>query len=208
MALDRSLPIRVSGGHVFLSSINALIILSAAVLLPFQVGAPRKFTAPETFVGKAETRTPEGAMASAPLTIQIDRYTLDGHRKVMEEALRTGGYPGFLAALRNAPAVGHVQAGERKVTVRWAHQVPDGETRTISVVTDAPLFFIGGGRPDAKPRAGYELAVLQLKMDSSGIGEGTLAAAARVKRGGATGVEVDEYADQPIKLVSIRREIK
>jgi hypothetical protein len=192
---------------VFLSSINALIILSLAVFLPIQ-GEPRKWTAPETFVAKAETRTPEGAVASAPLTIQIDRYTLDGHRKVMEEALRTGGYPGFLSALRNAPAVGHVQVGERKVTVRWARQVPDGENRTISVVTDAPLFFIGGGRPDAKPRAGYELAVLQLKMDSSGIGEGTMAAAARVKPGGETGVQIDKYADQPIKLVSIRREIK
>jgi hypothetical protein len=192
---------------VFLSSINVYIILSVAILLPFQ-GEPRKWTAPETFFAKAESRTPEGAIASAPLTIQIDRYTLDGHRKVMEEALRTGGYPGFLAALRNAPAVGHVQAGERKVTVRWARQVPEGENRTISVVTDAPLFFVGGGRPDAKPRAGYELAVLQLKMDSSGIGEGTMAAAARVKPGGATGVQVDQYADQPIKLVSVRREIK
>ena len=47
------------------------------------------------------------------------------------------------------------------------------QDRTISVVTDAPIFFVGGGSPDAKPRAGYELAVLQLKMDSSGIGEGT-----------------------------------
>ena len=78
----------------------------------------------------------------------------------------------------------------------------------ISVVTDTPIFFLGGGGPDAKPKAGYELAVLQLKMDSSGIGEGSIAAAARVKPGGTTGVQVDRYADQPIKLVSIRREIK
>jgi hypothetical protein len=75
-------------------------------------------------------------------------------------------------------------------------------------VTDAPIYFLGGGRPDAKPRDGYELAVLQLKMDSSGVGEGSMAAAARVKRGGETGVQVDQYADQPVKLISIRREIK
>lgn len=193
---------------MFLSSINALIILSVAIFLPQQVGAPRKFTAPETFFAKAEAKSAEGAVATAPITIQIDRYTLEGHRKVVEEALRTGGYPGFLTALRNAPAVGHIEAGTRKVTVRYAREVTEGETRTITVVGDVPLFFIGGGNPDSKPRAGYELSVLQLKMDSSGIGEGSLAAAARVKPGGPTGVQVDRYADQLVRLLSVRREIK
>jgi hypothetical protein len=164
--------------------------------------------APETFFAKAETRSGDSAVASVPLTVQIDRYTPDADRKRMEDALRTGGYPGFLAALRKAPVVGSVEIGARKFPVRWAKQAADGEGRVISVVTDTPIYFVGGGRPDAKPKAGYELAVLQLKMDSSGIGEGSMAAAARVKPGGTTGVQVDQYADQPIKLVSIRREIK
>ena len=126
----------------------------------------------------------------------------------MEEALRTGGYPGFLTALRKAPVVGYVEAGAKKFTVRWARVVPDGDGRTISIVTDGPIYFVGGGNPDAKSRAGYDLAVLQLKMDAAGIGEGTMAAAARVKPGGETGVIIDQYADQPIKLLSVRREIK
>jgi hypothetical protein len=99
-------------------------------------------------------------------------------------------------------------AGDQKFTVRWAKQVPDGTGRIISIVTDQPIFFVGGGKVGAKPREGFELAVLQLKMDDAGTGEGTMAAAARVKPGGETGVRIDQYADQPIKLVSIRREIK
>ena len=188
-------------------SINIWVIASLFALVPSQ-GAARKWTAPETFVAKAETRTGDTAVGSAPITIQVDRYSKDTDVKAMEEALRTGGYPGFLTALRKAPTVGYVEAGARKFPVRWARQVPDGDGRTISVVTDTPIYFVGGGRPDAKPRAGYELAVLQLKMDSSGIGEGSLAAAARVKPGGETGVRIDNYADEPIKLVSVRREIK
>ena len=188
-------------------SLNIWAMVSLLALGSFQ-GAPKVWTAPETFVAKAEARAGATAVASAPLTIQIDSYTKDADRKVMEEALRVGGYPGFLTALRKAPPVGYVQAGDKKFTVRWAKQVPDGLGRTISVVTDAPIFFVGGGNPDAKPRAGYELAVLQLKMDSSGVGEGTMAAAARVKPGGDTGVVIDQYADQPIKLMSVRREIK
>jgi hypothetical protein len=195
------------GGVVFVNSLKLGVIASLLALGPSQ-GEPRKWTAPETFVAKAEARSGATAVASAPLTIQVDRYTPDADRKVMEEALRTGGYPGFLTALRKAPAVGYVEVGDKKFTVRWSRQVPDAQGRTISIVTDAPIFFVGGGNPDAKPRAGYELAVLQLKMDSSGIGEGTMAAAARVKPGGETGVRIDRYADQPIKLVSVRREIK
>ena len=192
---------------MLVNSLNILVLASLFALVPWQ-GEPKKWTAPETFVAKAEVRSGETAVGSAPVTIQVDRYTKDSDRTVMENALKHGGYPGFLTAVRKAPAVGYVEAGGKKFTIRWARQVPDGEDRTISVVTDAPIFFIGGGRPDAKPRAGYELAVLQLKMDSSGIGEGSMAAAARVKPGGPTNVQVDQYADQPIKLVSIRRLIK
>jgi len=192
---------------VFVYSLNIWVIASLLALVPSQ-GEPRKWTAPETFVAKAETRSGATGVASAPVTIHVDRYTPEADLKMMQEALRTGGYPGFLTALRKAPVVGHVEVGDRKIPVRWSRQVPDGANRTISFVTDAPIFFVGGGNPNAKPKAGYELAVLQLKMDSSGIGEGTMAAAARVKPGGETGVVIDQYADQPIKLVSVRREIK
>jgi len=34
-----------------------------------------------------------------------------------------------------------------------------------------------------------------------------MAAAARVKPGGETGVQVDDYADQPIKLTGVARKI-
>ena len=193
---------------MFANSWNMWVIVSLIALMPAQ-GEPRKWTAPETFFAKAESRAETTAIASATVTIQVDKYTSDADRKVMEEALRTGGYPGFLTALRKAPIVGYVETGGgKKFTVRWAKQVPDGTGRVISIVTDTPMFFVGGGRVDAKPRAGYELAVLQVKLDASGLGEGTMAAAARVKPGGETGVVIDQYADQPIKLLSVRREIK
>jgi hypothetical protein len=183
------------------------VLVSLLALVPSQ-GGSRKWTAPETFVAKAESRAGTTAIASAPLKIQVDSYTKDKDRSVLEETLRTGGYPGFLAALRKAPVVGYVETGNAKFSIRWARAVAAGTGRTISIVTDAPIYFVGGGAPDAKPRDGYELAVLQLKMDSAGMGEGSMAAAAKVKPGGPTGVSIDQYADQPIKLISVRREIK
>jgi len=107
------------------------------------------------------------------LVMLYDRLVLDLNRS--EEALRVGGYPGFLPALRKAPDVGYVELGGRKITIRWARQVPSGQGRTIVVVTDKPVVFIGGGAAEAKPRAGYEVAVLELKIDNGGKGTGTMA---------------------------------
>ena len=72
-------------------------------------------------------------------------------------------------------------------------------------VTDKPVFFVGGGRADAKPRAGYESALIQLLVDEAGSGTGTMAAAARVKPGGETGVRIDNYAEEPLTLMKVTR---
>jgi len=77
------------------------------------------------------------------------------------------------------------------------------------LITDKPVYFVGGGSTKAKPREGYEVAVLQFRLDDSGLGfEGTMAAAARVKPGGPSGVQIDDYAEKPIQLQTINRAIK
>ena len=61
------------------------------------------------------------------------------------------------------------------------------------------------GREDAKPRAGYEVAVVQIQLDGKGQGKGTIAAAARVRPDGDGGVLLDDYAEKPIALTNITR---
>ena len=168
----------------------------------------RPYTAPETFSTQMQART-EVAGSAASMKVHIDRYTADTDRKTISEALTHGGYPDFLAALRKAPAVGRVELGTEKFVVRWAREqaTPKGG-RSITVVTDQPIYFLGGGKVDAKPRAGFELSVVQLSVDDLGLGTGTMAAAARVKPDGQGGVVLEDYADQPIKLTYVRREVK
>ena len=101
-----------------------------------------------------------------------------------------------------------MKLGDRQWPIRWAREQPGPRGRTIVVVTPEPIFFVGGGRIDAKPREGYEVGLVQLQIDSVGLGSGSMAAAARVKPGGETGVQVDDYADKPIKLVTVVRKIE
>ena len=162
--------------------------------------------APEIFSGTAQAKNATGAV-SGTLELRLKRYTPDFDRKTVETALREGGYPRFVTALRNAPEVGQlVLGGSEPFAIRYAREKVEAGGRTIVVVTDKPVFFIGGGfAGGGKPRAGYEVAVVQIQLDGKDQGRGTVAAAARVRPDGDGGVLLDDYAEEPIVVVNVTR---
>ena len=95
--------------------------------------------------------------------------------------------------------------GDQAFTIKWATQeaLPGG--RRIVVVTDKPIAFVGGAAVGAKSRAGYEVAVIRFEIDKEGQGQGEMAAAARVRPGGDTGVLIDDYAEALIKLTKVTK---
>jgi hypothetical protein len=183
---------------------TALLIVTstAGILLSQSRGAPEMFTANLHVTGAT------AGAAAATILINIQRYTPDADRTAVLTALKTGEQEAFLTALRKAPEVGTVSVGNQKWVIRWAREQSTAKGRTIVLVTDQPVFFVGGGRVDAKPRAGYEVAVIQIQIDDVGLGNGSMAAAAKVKAGGETGVQIDDYGDKPIKLVTVVRKIQ
>jgi hypothetical protein len=159
---------------------------------------------PETFHAEAQVLG-RGAGSSAQVTIRIEQYSEERDRKTMQDALKDGGFAAFLPALRKAPPVGFVEMHGRTVAVRWAHEQKTAQGRTISVVAERPLYFVGGGDVDAKPREGFEVAVILLDVDLIGLGKGSMAPAARVQPGGPTGVQIEDYAEKAVTLVTVRR---
>lgn len=156
----------------------------------------------ETFDVTATAAAGPGSVGTVtvPMVIEIDRYTPAHARTTVTDALKYQGYPGFLNALRAAPVAGSLKVGPDNFVIRFAREQPSGSERAISVVTDKPVFFIGIGKPDAKAKAGYEVAVVQFTVDTAGQGTGTMAAAARVKPGGPAGFRIDDYAETPVKI--------
>jgi hypothetical protein len=188
-------------------SIQSSLALALFVTTAVATQTSSNAGAPEVFNVNAQVKTSGGASAST-MQVHVTRYTPDADRTAVETALKHGGYAAFLNALRKAPEVGHVQAGEQKFAIRWARETKTANGRTIVVVTDKPVFFVGGGAADAKPRTGYDVALIQMNVDGVGFGSGSMAAAARVRPGGDAGVQVDDYADSPIKLVTVSRLMK
>jgi hypothetical protein len=187
------------------TKILAIVLLLAAHSgLGAQAAGPTT-GAPEIFNATASAKNATSAISGA-LEVRVTRYTPDFDRRTVEEALRFGGYPRFLTALRNAPEVGQLVLGSgQPYAIRYARETVDAGNRTIIVVTDRPVFFVGSGRADAKPRAGFEVAVLQIQLDATGRARGTMAAAARVRPNGDGGVLLDDYAEEPIALTNITR---
>jgi hypothetical protein len=184
-----------------------LIALIALAASPRAGQTPRNNGAPETFSANAQVKAAAGAIA-ATIQIEIRRYSPDFDRTSVEGALKGGGYPSFLTALRKAPEVGTVAVGDQKFSIRYAREQKTDKGRTITIVTDKPMFFVGGGRAEAKPRAGYEVGAIQMMVDAVGLGSGSMAAAARIKPGPeGVGIQVDDYADEPIKLVTVSRKM-
>jgi hypothetical protein len=189
-----------------ISGLAIAVAMGCALTAPVagQIARTRVPTAPEQFSANANVTQGAGASA-ATLVIVVDRYNTSKERDALADVLRRGGSSAFLPALRQSSPVGHIDAGPQRWTVRYAHQRTTGKGRTIVVITDEPMYFVGGGRPEAKPREGYDVAVAQFDVDDVGLGTGTMAAAARVKIGGPAGVQIDDYAEKPIQFVTIRR---
>jgi len=182
-----------------------VLLLAAPVWVRAQATGPAA-TAPEVFTATAQAKNATGAV-SGTLEARVSRYTPEFDRGAVEMALRNGGYPGFLTALRKAPEVGQlIVAGGQPFAIRYAREKVEAGARTIVLVTDRPVYFIGGGRGEpTKPREGFEVAVVQIQLDATGKGSGMMAGAARVRPDGDGGVLLDDYAEQPIALTGVTR---
>ena len=177
-------------------------VLLTSPLLRSQAPAPAPATA-ETYTATLQVKG--DATASTTIRIELLRYTPDRDREPVEKGLKFGGYPAFLAALRQARKVGTVATSKKAWMIRWASAKPTPGGRRIVLITDQPMYFLGGGATDAKPRAGYEVGVIQMEVDAAGNGTGSVAAAARVKAG-EDGVVVDDYGDQRIEITKVVRD--
>jgi hypothetical protein len=161
--------------------------------------------AAETFTATAELKAPGGVAASAPVTITIDRKMPQGEIDGLLKAFTSGGVQALRKALVGVPPTGSVKLGGGASTpTRLTLERPTEKGRLITIVVDEPLLFVGAGRPDAKPKAGFDFAIIDLEVDSAGRGSGMLAPAAKVTVKQGVFV-VQDYASEPVRLAGISR---
>jgi hypothetical protein len=179
-----------------LHALVGLIVIGAAVHA--QSGA-------ETFSATATVKTVGASVATAPVTIVVDRKMTQAEADSLISAFKTGGAPALRKALVGVPPTGSVRLGSGTPTpTRLTLERPTDKGRLLTIVTDTPILFLGAGVPGAKAKAGYDFAILDLEVDGTGNGSGSLAPAAKVTIKQGIFV-VEDYASELVRLTAVTK---
>ena len=180
---------------------NGVLSLVASTLAV----APGYAQTPETFTATAAVKTAGAATASAPVTIVVDRKMPQSEADRLVAAFKTGGPAALRKALVGVPPTGTVQLGAGAATpTRLTIERATDKGRLLTIVTDQPILFLGAGVPGAKPKEGYDFAIIDIEVDAKGSGSGTLAPAAKVTVKEGVFV-VEDYASELVRLTAVKK---
>jgi hypothetical protein len=159
----------------------------------------------ETFSATATVKTAGSAVASTPVTIVVDRKMSQAEADKLVAAFKTGGSAALRKALVGIAPTGSIRLGGGKpTTTRLTIERPTDKGRLVTIVADTPIVFLGAGVPGAKPKEGYDFAVIDLEIDAKGAGSGTLSPAAKVTVKQGVFV-VDDYSGELVRLEGVTR---
>ena len=190
------------------TSRNGLKIIGAAVIsatmLTTAAATSAQGTA-EVFTATASVKTAAGAAATAPVTITVDRTMPQKESEALVAAFKAGGAAALRKALTGVPPTGSVKIGSGQATpTRVTIERATGDGRLLTIVTDQPVAFLGAGMPGAKPKEGFDFAVIDMVLDAKGNGSGTIAPAAKLKLNGSALV-VEDYAIEAVQLTAVKK---
>ena len=159
----------------------------------------------ETYVAHAKVKTAGGVAATAPVAMTITGWTSDTERNHLRDVLKSGGHPAFVKRLAAGQTLGTITIGADRFDAKYAYAQGSSKGRLITLVTAAPMFFLGGGRPGARPKGHHDLGVVTIEIDETGAGTGTVTPAASVKMSDSGALIVEDYSVELVTLPDVRK---
>jgi hypothetical protein len=185
------------------TTMGSTVLLAALLVTPAFL---RGQAAAEVFTATAAVKAASGASASAPVTMTIDRKMSQPEAETLTAAFKSGGAAALRKALVGVSPTGSVQIGTGAATpTRVTIERPTGDGRLLTILTDKPLAFVGGGAPGAKAKEGYDFAVIDIQVDAKGNGSGTLAPAAKIKMNQDAFVVEDYGGTEIVRLTAVKK---
>ena len=191
--------------------------LGAAVLVASlaAAGSPQDKPAAPAFRASAQTPMRLTAMAvrtvdppaTAPVTITIQRWSTAAEGELISNAIREGGPKKLLETMQRLPGLGRI-AGTASVglELKFAQLEQTSQGRQhITAATDRPISF---WEMSAMSRStDYPYTVIDIQLDSTGQGKGTMSSATKIVMDRVNKVLVFEnFEDQPVLLQSVKRQ--
>ncbi len=158
-------------------------------------------TRAETFAADAKVKRADGTEASAKVTATIRTFATESERDALVAAVKKGG-TAARDLLAKRPDVGSIQVGNQTTPVKYAYVRTVGLGRLITLVTAQAIHFVGGDRPDAKPKAGYDLGLVLLDLVSTPT-QGEMAPAAKVRVDAQNAIVTEDYGADVVRLSNV-----
>jgi hypothetical protein len=137
--------------------------------------------------------------ATVPLTVVVQRYTSDGDRKTLVDALKKGGTPAARALLVKGRDLGSVQLGDQRAVIKYVYSRKTLTGRQVTAVTAEPIAVAGA----APPAAGFSLGLVLLDLDASGSGTGHLVPATKISVVDDGAFETEDYNGVVLNLTNV-----
>jgi hypothetical protein len=138
-------------------------------------------SADETFTATAEAKNAAGAVRTAPVTITYTALSTTAERDALAAALRSGGHEAARKVLAGMKAIGTIEAGQKKVPIKYAFARPVGGGRMVTVVSTEAMGALKSDLSNAPAKAGYDITLALLVLDASNKGTGEFTPAAKIK---------------------------
>lgn len=183
---------------------SAGVALSLVFLLsPSGVVQEQTKSAAESYTAVASNISEIAPTGITQLDIEIHRFTDAGENERLMTAFDERGQQGLIDALQKAPAVAYMRApGQLAYDFHYARVISEKDAvRRILLITDRPMGFreaVNRGRSTE-----YPFTMMDLRIDSSGRGEGKLFLATKIIRSGDLLV-LENYVSQPIVISEVR----
>jgi hypothetical protein len=173
----------------------SLVLMAATYAVAAQtMGQPEEFNA----VAIVNNNLGSGADR---VIVRVERWSTEAERTRFAETLKKGN-DAAIETLRDLRSVGTIRTPDSLgYDLRYAHQEPgeDGGRRIV-IATDRPISFWEARN---QPRSiDYPFTVIQMEIDKSGEGKGTLSYATRVLPRGNL-IVLENFATAPVMLTKI-----
>jgi hypothetical protein len=135
--------------------------------------------------------------------MRVTRWSTEAERGMLARTLLKTGANDLLDVLREQKSVGTIRTPDSLgYDLRYAHQEPaeDGGRRVV-IATDRPIsYWEAINRPRTMD---YPFTVIQMHLDKSGEGKGTMSYATKIIARGNT-IELENFSTAPVLLTEIR----
>jgi hypothetical protein len=85
------------------------------------------------------------------------------------------------SVLAGKPQIGVIEAGDRRVPIRYAYVNPLVDGQNLTVISDETMGFLGGAKSGAPSKKGFDLTYAMIWIKASGAGTGEIGPAAKIK---------------------------